>query len=75
MRMEQSGFRPEDEATTGVPTMAGSAISRAWSGWPRSSAEMQPVFCFRFPPLLVTLHWTFAMLIIADLCLGFSGRR
>jgi hypothetical protein len=34
---------------------------------------MQQVFCFRFHPLLVTLHWTFAMLIIADLCLGFFG--
>ena len=51
--------------------MAGSDISLAWSGWPRGSAETHQVF--HYHPSLATLHWTFAMLIIADLCLGFFG--
>jgi hypothetical protein len=32
---------------------------------------MQQVF--RYHPSLVTLHWTLAMLIVAELCLGFFG--
>ena len=30
---------------------------------------------FRYHPLLAILHWTLAILIIAELCFGFSGRR